>query len=238
MDVVILQGRLALLLLSSLPAEQKSRITIVSVGGKSPIRRILNRKSHSLISKLDKTLMLPIALYTQLRIARMWSFNTPQNLFKVTNQGINTDEVMSCINSLSPRRVLLMGTEILQPTHTITCPKIYNLHAGLAPQYRGLWNWFWPSYFKDYSGNGVTVHLVESRADAGKVILREKYLTQAHDSLTTLLHKSLSAQRKIVIKFFDSELNDSYLPFGEVGDHLFEPGISNLIKFELGREKS
>jgi folate-dependent phosphoribosylglycinamide formyltransferase PurN len=238
MDVVVLQGRLALLLLSSLPAEQKNRITIISVSGKSAIRRILNRKDHSLISKLDRTLMLPVAFYTQHQIVKAWNFVTPQNVFKFKNQGINSDEVMSYLNSLSPTRVLLIGTEILQSAHSISCPKIYNLHSGLAPQYRGLWNWFWPSYFKDYARNGVTIHLAEPKADAGKVILREKYLTQANDSLTTLLHKSLCAQRKILIGFFGSELSETYLPFDNPGKHLFEPGISNLIRFMLGRENS
>jgi hypothetical protein len=237
MDVVVLGGRLAASLIASLPAELKVDITPISVRDSNAAFRIINRRQHSIVNKLDRFLILPIAAVTFLVLMHRWRSDSLQNSIDLSDKSINSPEVASYINSLSPDRVLLIGTEILKSNHSILCPQILNLHSGLVPKYRGLWNWFWPSYFKDFEHNGVTIHKLNNQVDTGEILLQERYTTFEHDSLIGLLNKSLIAQRRILILFFSNSVYAKKPHNFDVGPHFFEPRFSNLVWFRLNRKK-
>jgi hypothetical protein len=237
MDVVVLGGRLAASLIESLPADLKVDITPITVRGSNAAFRIINRRQHSIINKLDRFLMLPIAAVTFLALIHRWRGESLQNSIDLSDYSINSPEVTSYINSLNPDRVLLIGTEILKSNHSILCPQILNLHSGLVPKYRGLWNWFWPSYFKDFEQNGVTIHQLKNQVDTGEILLQERYTTVEGDSLIVLLNKSLIAQRSILILFFSNSLYQKEVCNFDTGPHLFEPRFSDLVSFRLNRKK-
>ena len=45
-----------------------------------------------------------------------------------------------------------------------------NVHLGIAPQYRGTNNIFWPLYNRDYEHIGLTLHFVNEGLDGGPMI--------------------------------------------------------------------
>jgi folate-dependent phosphoribosylglycinamide formyltransferase PurN len=228
---------LARVLVSSLPSNLKANITTITVGGHGALVRLVKRKNHSIIEKVDRILMLPLGAIILLRIAYKWRFGFLDRNINLTRHKINSNEVILCINSLKPERVLLIGTELLKSPESIDCATILNLHSGLAPEYRGMWNWFWPSYHKDFKRNGATIHFLEVKADTGRILLQEKYRTLNSDSLQNLLHKSMNAQRSLLLKFFSGNFHAEPLTRTKVGVHFYEPGISDLILFKLNRRK-
>lgn len=237
MDVVVLGGRLATALIASLPNELKVGITPINVRVSNAAVRIIKRRQHSIISKLDCFLALPINAITFLAMIHKWRSEPLKNRIDFSMYDVNSPEVSAYINSLSPERVLLIGTDLLKSNHSIMCRQILNLHSGMAPKYRGLWNWFWPSYFKDFEQNGVTIHYLKQQADAGEIFLQEKYVTVGSDSLIRLLNKSLMAQRKILVCFFSKSVYAKPVLDLDTGPHYFEPRLSNFFRFCMQRHK-
>lgn len=238
MYVVVFAGKLSGALVSSLPEEIKKNITPIKVRSHAVLSRIIGRRQHRRRNKLDRILMLPVAAYIQFKTYREWRQFTFENLIDLSRYSVNSNEVTSCINFLNPRSVILIGTELLKNPKTISCSSLVNLHSGLSPKYRGLWNWFWPSYFGDFENNGVTIHNLEFKADAGRVLLQEKYITSAKDSLQDLVKSSLMAQRKILIEFFSENPHSQRIIDFDQGNHLFEPGITALLLYKMKRHKS
>jgi hypothetical protein len=237
MYVVVFAGKLPEALVSSLPEETKRNITPIKVRSHAVFSRIIARKHHRRRNKLDRILMLPVGAFIQLKAYREWRHIPLENLIDLSGHSVNSKEVASYINSLNPKSVILVGTELLKMPGSISCSSLFNLHSGLSPKYRGLWNWFWPSYFGDFENNGVTIHNLEFKADSGSVLLQEKYITAAKDSLHDMVKASLMAQRKILIEFFSRNQHDHPIVDYDQGEHLFEPGISALFKYKMNWHK-
>ncbi len=237
MYVVVFAGKLPEALISSLPKELKREVTPIKVKNRGIINRIIARKHHKLSKKLDRLMMLPFGAIIQFKVCRKWKNRGLENLIDLSKHSINSHVVGNSINSLSPKSVILVGTELLDTNHSISCTSLFNLHSGMSPTYRGFWNWFWPSYLRDFENNGVTIHSLESRADSGSILIQEKYTTSSKNSLEELVLMSLLAQRDILIKFLSgiSYPPDSVNP--SQGKHLFEPGISELFLLKMNRHK-
>lgn len=83
---------------------------------------------------------------------------------------INSDLVCQLLEEGDYDFVITNACSILKPK-TIKCSKskIFNLHNGINPKYRGTGN-FWAYYNKDYGCVGTTVHYLDEGVDTGEVI--------------------------------------------------------------------
>ena len=84
----------------------------------------------------------------------------------------NSNKVINFIEKIKPSLVVLFGVSVLNKKILDSMPlQTKNLHAGLAPYYRGTACNFWPFYFLSPHHAGYTYHRVSKEVDKGKIIL-------------------------------------------------------------------
>ena len=83
--------------------------------------------------------------------------------------------------------------------------KIINIHPSLLPKYRGL-NTFEKVLKNKDTKTGCTIHYVNEKLDAGKVIVQKKFYVDRNDNIITLKKKTQNleylAYPEAVIKIF------------------------------------
>ena len=83
--------------------------------------------------------------------------------------------------------------------------KILNIHPSLLPKYKGL-NTYQRALDKNEKYSGCTVHFVNSKLDAGKIILQKKVKIKKNDTVKTLSKKILAQEHKLypeaILKIF------------------------------------
>ena len=97
---------------------------------------------------------------------------------KITEvESLNSADSISKLQELNADLGLVFGTGRLNPD-VIACFKdgLFNVHRGIAEEYRGLDSDLWAIYHSDYSNIGVTIHMVEPRLDIGHIV-RQKSMT-------------------------------------------------------------
>ena len=77
--------------------------------------------------------------------------------------------------------------------------KILNIHPSLLPKFKGL-NTHERVINKKEKYSGCTVHFVNSKLDAGKIILQKKIRIKKNDNPKTLAKKILSQEHKLYPK--------------------------------------
>ena len=85
----------------------------------------------------------------------------------------NLENWVKCIN---PDIIVVYSMSQLLKENIFSIPKYgtINLHAGLLPNYRGPFPYFWMYYNTDKKG-GVTVHYIDEGEDTGDIIYQEVY---------------------------------------------------------------
>ena len=85
--------------------------------------------------------------------------------------------------------------------------KIINIHPSLLPKYKGL-NTFEKVLKNKDTKTGCTIHYVNEKLDAGKVIVQKRFYVDRKDNIFTLKKKTQSleylAYPEAVIKIFRS----------------------------------
>lgn len=101
--------------------------------------------------------------------------------------------------------VFLFGTRILSQQWLDAFPgKIFNLHLGLSPFFRGSATLFWPFYEKKLECVGVTLHLAVKEVDAGSIISRFKPEIKQGDNYYTITNQAIKvAIDKAPLKVID-----------------------------------
>ena len=74
--------------------------------------------------------------------------------------------------------------------------KILNIHPSLLPKYKGL-NTHERALKNKEKYSGCSVHLVNSKLDAGKIILQKKVRVYKNDNTETLSKRVLKQEHKI-----------------------------------------
>ena len=77
--------------------------------------------------------------------------------------------------------------------------KILNIHPSLLPKYKGL-NTHQRAISNNEKYSGCTVHVVNSRLDAGKIILQKKVKISKFDTAKSLAKKVLIQEHKLYPK--------------------------------------
>ncbi|HSS97339.1 MAG TPA: formyl transferase [Terriglobales bacterium] len=99
---------------------------------------------------------------------------------------VNADDTITKITKIKPDVVVLAGTRIVskQLIENARCP-ILNIHAGIAPLYRGVHGAYWALIEKRLNLCGVTVHRVDTGIDTGEVIHQAVFRPDARDNFAT-----------------------------------------------------
>jgi methionyl-tRNA formyltransferase len=106
------------------------------------------------------------------------------NEFAVTS--VNAPEAVSALRDSRPDIVILGGTRILTQETLAAVPATFvNIHAGMAPLYRGVHGAYWALAQGDPAHCGVTVHLVDAGIDTGGILAQVTVAPASEDNFTT-----------------------------------------------------
>lgn len=88
---------------------------------------------------------------------------------------INDPVLIDLAKSYDVEAVMLFGTSILQNGWLMAFPdRVFNLHLGLSPYYRGSATLFWPFVNGELECLGTTIHLAVAKVDAGPILAQIK----------------------------------------------------------------
>ena len=111
----------------------------------------------------------------------------------------NSEECASLIRNLNLDVGIVLGARILKKEIIDSFNMgIINMHPGLLPENRGLDNLKW-AIIKNIK-QGVTSHLINSKIDMGKMILREEIKVYSDDSLVDIHLRLQSKEQEMMIK--------------------------------------
>lgn len=84
---------------------------------------------------------------------------------------INGEAARGLIEAARPDLIITSGCPLLRP-EVFQLPRLgtLNLHWGISPAYRGEHTLFWPLYWGDPEGLGVTLHRIDSSIDCGPIL--------------------------------------------------------------------
>lgn len=163
------------------------------------------------------------------------SLNIPYKVLKHNSK--------NCLNFLKKKKFdlgIILGARILKEDIIKTFKiGILNLHPGLLPDNRGLDTYQWAII--NMIPQGVTSHLIDSKMDGGKILIKKKIKIYQDDTLNDLYMRVQSLEMKLMIQsinllnknnkagYFPSKLSQyhSYLP-----SKLEKKMITNFTKYK------
>lgn len=84
---------------------------------------------------------------------------------------VNSDETMHILQEIQPDVVIVTGTRIISGRIIDCIPaKFVNIHVGITPLYRGVHGAYWALVENSKKACGVTVHLIDTVIDTGKIL--------------------------------------------------------------------
>lgn len=128
-------------------------------------------------------------------------------LYYVRN--INSEDFLQLVENLHPDIILSSQGQIVGK-HLLSIPKygVLNKHAGMLPQYRGVFPVFWAMYNKEKE-IGITVYRMNEKLDCGNILYQEKIPITPNDTFDSLYKK---------INFITPRLLLSTIDFIETGN--------------------
>ena len=83
----------------------------------------------------------------------------------------NSTESIELLKRVQPDLVLINGTRILSKDVLTSIPATFiNMHAGITPLYRGVHGAYWALRNREREHCGVTVHIVDTGIDTGRIL--------------------------------------------------------------------
>ena len=128
-------------------------------------------------------------------------FKISKKIFNYKNKIIAEKKIISEINNKKIKLICLAGFMRILSKNFIKRfkGKILNIHPSLLPKYKGL-NTHQRAISNNEKYSGCTVHVVNSRLDAGKIILQKKVKISKFDTAKSLAKKVLIQEHKLYPK--------------------------------------
>ena len=133
-------------------------------------------------------------------------------------KSINTEETIKELKKLKPNLVVVNGTRIIKdPILNCISAKFINTHTGITPLYRGIHGGYWALANSDRKNCGVTIHLIDSGIDTGKIIEQSRIHPTYRDSFVTYPLLQYGAAISLIIKTIQNIFNNiiEYKPYPE-----------------------
>ena len=128
-------------------------------------------------------------------------FKISKKVFNYKNKIIAEKKIISEINNEKIKLICLAGFMRILSKNFIKRfkGKILNIHPSLLPKYKGL-NTHQRAISNNEKYSGCTVHFVNSRLEAGKIILQKKVKISKFDTAKSLAKKVLIQEHKLYPK--------------------------------------
>lgn len=124
---------------------------------------------------------------------------------EVTKETLNDEKTKIFIQKLKPDFIILYGPSLLDREFIrLFTGKIFNLHGGLSPWYKGAATMFWPFYFLEPNFVGTTLHYITEKIDGGNIIHQSvpklEYGDSMHQTACKAIVKAWDDLKEIVKK--------------------------------------
>jgi len=163
--------------------------TCVFISGKgSNLRRlILNSKKYNFPIKIS-LVVCNNKNAEGLKLAKKWSI---PSLILNNKQCLSENKLLTKLRTYKIDLILLAGyMKILSKRFIRSFGKsIINIHPSLLPKFKGL-NTFERVLKKKEKKTGCTVHFVNEKLDAGKIILKKFFYVEKEDNVSSLKKKT------------------------------------------------
>ena len=135
-------------------------------------------------------------------------FKISKKVFNFKNKKITEKKIISEIENKKIKLICLAGfMKILSKDFIKNFKgKILNIHPSLLPKYKGL-NTHKRVILNNEKYSGCTVHFVNSRLDAGKIILQKKVKIIKNETAKSLAKKILIQEHRLYPKAIRKVLN-------------------------------
>lgn len=108
----------------------------------------------------------------------------PEKLHEVPS--VNSDDCLKLLQKIDPDVIVVNGTRIISKRILTSTRSIFiNTHAGITPQYRGVFGAYWALVNNDTLNCGVTIHQVDTGIDTGAIISQEVTPVDKEDCFIT-----------------------------------------------------
>ena len=128
-------------------------------------------------------------------------FKISIKVFNYKNKLITEEKIISELKNKKIKLICLAGFMKILSKNFIKSFKgqILNIHPSILPKYKGL-NTHQRALSNNEKYSGCTVHFVNSRLDAGKIILQKMVKINKHDTTKSLSQKILIEEHKLYPK--------------------------------------
>jgi methionyl-tRNA formyltransferase len=122
---------------------------------------------------------------------------------------INSDEVVDWIKLEQPDVIVVYSTSIIKEPLISTFPgRIFNLHAGLSPYYRGSGTNLFPFHNGELEYVGMTVHHLDAGIDSGDIILQGRPSFDLDDDPHSISCKNVVLGVELMTRVVERHLTD------------------------------
>jgi len=120
----------------------------------------------------------------------------------------NSKDCIDVLLHLKPEFGIIAGARILKkPVIDAFSKGILNFHPGIIPQVRGLDSMLWAIYLG--LPIGVTVHFIDERVDAGRVLMREFVKIRQDDTIIDLSLRMYETQLLLLPRVLKAITDDN-----------------------------
>ena len=131
----------------------------------------------------------------------------------IESNNINDNIVLSSVNNIKPDIIIAIGTGFIKPPLIEICPSGFtNIHGGDPEYYRGLNNFLWTMYHKDFDKLVVTLHIINKELDDGDIVKRGKVELRGDMQVVKFRSEQIKTCLDLVISSISSyEKNGKFL---------------------------
>lgn len=128
---------------------------------------------------------------------------------------INRRPGFTLLEDLEPDVLITCGSPVLRG-ELIRIPRkaAFNIHYGVAPEYRGNDTLFWPMLYGDFERVGGSIHHLSERVDRGNLLAIIRPKLRPRDGLLNVEHKLTLLFSEVVLELLDSVYGADAVPRG------------------------
>ncbi|RKE85551.1 formyltransferase family protein [Rhizobium sp. AG855] len=134
---------------------------------------------------------------TVLSAGEAWNFARPLRKIDAPKGGINDPDIVAELVAAGIDHCIVFGSSWLKGPWLEAFPgRLFNLHLGLSPYYRGVGTNFWPLHDGLPEYVGATIHLLDEGIDSGPILFQVRPNPSPDDDPHSLGNKTIAKATK------------------------------------------
>ncbi len=152
-------------------------------------------------------------LYFTEKVKLNYNFLDSRTLGTIEKNEINKSNFIDIISKINPKCISLYSVSIVkQELISLFSKKLFNIHAGLSPYYRGTATNIWPIINNQLEYIGMTIHHVESGIDSGGIIIQGRPKLEIDDNSHTMACKNTELASDLMVRTIDRFVKKESVP--------------------------